>query len=96
MSKPWKMIAERRYCFATMRVLQDYLDGALDDARADQVARHLDDCRRCGLEAEVYQEIKTALSKQEMLLDPQTVQRLRNFSDQLIREGASSQDESHD
>lgn len=78
-----------------MKVLQDYLDNALDEAKADQVARHLDECHRCGLEAEVYQEIKTALKRQERSLNSQVLQRLSNFSDQLVREGTVGNDESH-
>ncbi|MBV7697464.1 glycosyltransferase [Streptomyces sp. TRM70350] len=32
---------------------------------ARRVAAHVDDCRRCGLEAAVYREIKSALARQE-------------------------------
>ncbi|WP_374987044.1 zf-HC2 domain-containing protein [Streptomyces fradiae] len=42
------------------RVLQKYLDGETDEATARRVAVHLEDCRRCGLEASVHQEIRSA------------------------------------
>ncbi|MDA8056891.1 MAG: zf-HC2 domain-containing protein [Actinomycetota bacterium] len=68
-----------------MRVLQSYLDGALDEVAARRVAEHLEDCRRCGLEAEVYQEIKAALGEGDRTVDPRAVERLRRFGEQLAR-----------
>lgn len=77
--------ASRMRCMATVRVLQTYLDGELDEAAARRVAEHLEDCRRCGLEAEVYQEIKTALGERHKALDRQAIERLRQFAEQLAR-----------
>ncbi|MGW0734812.1 zf-HC2 domain-containing protein [Streptomyces sp. NPDC002851] len=37
------------------KVLQAYLDGETDELTARRVADHVEDCRRCGLEATVYQ-----------------------------------------
>jgi anti-sigma factor RsiW len=88
--KVWNAATSRMRCMATMRVLQTYLDGALDDVAARRVAEHLEDCRRCGLEAEVYQEIKTALGEHDQPLDPRAVERLRHFGEQLARGDASA------
>ena len=82
--------ASRMRCMATMRVLQTYLDGALDEVAARRVAEHLEDCRRCGLEAEVYQEIKTALGEQDRTVDPRAIERLRRFGERLARGDASA------
>ncbi len=92
--KVWNATAGRMRCMATMRVLQRYLDGALDEVAARRVAEHLEDCRRCGLEAEVYQEIKTALGERGRALDPRAIERLRHFGEQLAR-GERSADGDH-
>ncbi len=83
--KVWNAAASRMRCMATMRVLQSYLDGALDEVAARRVAEHLEDCRRCGLEAEVYTEIKAALGEGDRTVDPRAVERLRRFGEQLAR-----------
>lgn len=83
--KVWNATASRMRCMTTMRVLQTYLDGALDEVAARRVAEHLEDCRRCGLEAEVYEEIKTALGEQDRTVDPRAIERLRRFAEQLAR-----------
>ncbi len=85
----WNATASRMRCVATMRVLQTYLDGALDEVAAQRVADHLEDCRRCGLEADVYAEIKTALGEQDRTVDPRAIERLRHFGEQLVRGDAA-------
>lgn len=89
----WNATVSRMGCIATMRVLQTYLDGALDEVAVRRVAEHLEDCRRCGLEAEVYQEIKTALGEQDRTVDPRAIERLRHFGEQLARGDASAHDD---
>ncbi len=49
-------------CAEVARRLQRYLDGNLDDGRAQQLAAHLEMCRDCGMEAETYLDIKAALA----------------------------------
>ena len=49
-------------CREVGRHLQDYLDGDLDDLRAQRLAAHLDECRRCGMEAHTYERIKASLA----------------------------------
>jgi len=79
--------AERRMnCMQVARVLQAYLDGETDEATARRVAVHLEDCRRCGLEAGTYREIKDALSRREEL-DEDAVARLRGFGESLLGGG---------
>lgn len=86
----WNATANRVRCMRTTRVLQSYLDGALDDVAAQRVAEHLEACRRCGLEASVYQEIKTTLRHRDRSVDPVTLERLRRFGEQLAQGDQSS------
>jgi len=72
-------------CRQVHRVLQSYLDGQLDEVTAKRVERHLEACRRCGLEASTYTEIKTALARRRGL-DPAAVERLTDFARRLPRE----------
>ncbi|MGK5448618.1 anti-sigma factor family protein [Streptomyces radiopugnans] len=73
-------------CLQVARVLQAYLDGETDEITARRVAAHLEDCRRCGLEASVYREIKSALARHEQP-DAGAVHRLRVFGEALLRHG---------
>lgn len=72
-------------CVAVGRVLQAYLDGATDAETAALVGAHLDDCRRCGLEAHTYRTIKAALATHRQPPPPDAVQRLREFGLQLAQ-----------
>ena len=67
-------------CMEVMRVLQSYLDGQTDEVTTRRVANHLDACRRCGLEATTYREIKAALTRTGAALDPSAVERLRSYA----------------
>lgn len=49
-------------CMHALRVMQRHLDGELDAATSGRVDRHLELCRRCGLEADAYLSIKQALT----------------------------------
>lgn len=70
-------------CLRVGRLLQSYLDGETDEVTARRVAAHVKDCRRCGLEASVYEEIHRALSRRA---EPDTgaVDRLRAFGASLV------------
>lgn len=69
-------------CREVGRVLQRFLDGDADELTARRVRRHLDACRRCGLEASTYEEIKAALGRTGTI-DHQAAERLRAFGEQL-------------
>lgn len=64
-------------------VLQSYLDGETDEITARRVAAHLEDCRRCGLEVAVYQEIKQSLARHEAPAEDAAA-RLRAFGETLL------------
>lgn len=78
-------------CEEVAEVLQTYLDSELDAPTARRVSAHLDECRRCGLEASVYRDLKTAIAHQA---DPpaDSVDRLREFGHRLSRGEVDSVD----
>ncbi len=79
-------------CAEVAQVLQSYLDGHVDDLTARRVSRHLEHCRRCGLEAETYQAIKDALARRGREVDAQTLERLRAFGTRLAEDGGGEAD----
>ncbi len=48
-------------CDQVAEVLQQYLDEELEASQVPKVLKHLETCKDCGLEAEVYTRIKTSL-----------------------------------
>ena len=70
-------------CIEVGRVIQSYLDGALDADATAKVAQHLDACRRCGLTADDYRRLKSALNEAATPLPAEPLQRLRAFAADL-------------
>jgi anti-sigma factor RsiW len=71
-------------CRQVTHFLQSYLDGQTDQGTARRVSRHVEACRRCGLEATAYQRIKDVVGRQyPMVADPAAVRRLKEFAGQL-------------
>jgi len=67
-------------CMQVGRNLQSYLDGHIDDLTARRIARHLEDCRRCGMEESAYRELKASLARRAEPVDAEPLDRLRAFS----------------
>ncbi len=80
----WAMLE----CLRVTHLLQSYLDGMVGEVTARRIAAHLDQCRRCGLEAETYHAIKTALSRHEHT-PADAVARLRTFAESLAADDRS-------
>lgn len=83
----WRRMRGKREiasCMEVARALQAYLDGEVDTVTARRVARHLEICRRCGLEAQTYLAIKDTLARGGRDVDPAAVARLRAFGAHLI------------
>ena len=76
-------------CHAVGELLQQYLDGHVDAERARRISEHLEDCRRCGLEAETYQRIKAALAARRPTVPAESLARLRQFGARLAGGGES-------
>jgi predicted anti-sigma-YlaC factor YlaD len=82
-------------CREVGRLLQRYLDGATDGQATARVAEHLEDCRRCGLDAGIYREIKASLARQAPTLPETSLARLRRFGDRLAADGAVGDGDGH-
>lgn len=80
-------------CWQVLRALQSYLDGVADEVTSRTVAGHLEECHRCGLEADTYRAIKGALANHERP-NRDAVSRLRTFGEALLRVPANPPDES--
>lgn len=74
-------------CHQVAEVLQTYLDGEVDAVTAVRISRHLEACRRCGMELHAYRQIKKALAGHRERTDPEALSRLRAFSHQLMTQG---------
>ena len=75
---------EQLSCPEVGRSLQRFLDGELaDDVEIEALAAHLEDCKRCGLEADVYRRIKDAIEHRRVDVPEESVQRLREFGQRL-------------
>jgi len=76
----------RSGCLRVTRVLQSYLDGEVDAVTSALVAKHLEECRRCGLEASTYRAIKAAITQAApdvAPVDAEAIERLRRFTENL-------------
>jgi hypothetical protein len=71
-------------CAEVARVLQRYLDGETDEETLRLVAGHLEDCRRCGLEAETYTALKQAAHRAGTPPPQEPIARLRAFAEELV------------
>lgn len=85
MTRWWKR--RRLRCPEVRRTLQRYLDGEVDAEWASRVRTHLEDCRRCGLEADTYQTLKDNLEARGPDVPDELVTRLRHFADGLVGGG---------
>lgn len=70
-------------CAEVAELLQQFLDDESDEVTAGRVAAHLDDCERCGIEADVYRDIKAALARRRAPVPDVSVRRLRQFGDRI-------------
>ncbi len=77
----------RLMCPEVRRTLQRYLDGEVDGEWASRVRDHLEDCRRCGLEADTYQALKGRLEARGPEVPAELVTRLRQFAEGLVAGG---------
>lgn len=77
-----RRMAMRMSCGEVGAVLQQYLDDELDPATSPLVEAHLEMCRRCGLEASIYSDVKGALAHQGEL-PQESIRRLREFGERI-------------
>ncbi len=84
MIRPLSRRRRQLSCRAVGKLLQAYLDAEMPDTAALLVADHLDDCRRCGLEADAYRWLIGSLATLGRPVDPERLARLRSFADELF------------
>lgn len=82
---PHRPSEHARSCAEVATALHLLLDDELDGEGAASIAVHLDACRRCGLDADTYRELKRAIRRCGTI-DPEAVERLRAFADRLLTE----------
>ncbi len=70
-------------CRQVGQILQSFLDSELDEVTTDKVAEHLEDCRRCGMAADVYLEIKASLGRDAPAVPEESLSRLEEFARRL-------------
>ena len=83
------MAAKTMNCRDVGLRLQTYLDGELDSDRMARIAAHLEACVACGLEADVFQRIKSDLSGAAPATDSTALRRLREFSERIAHEATA-------
>lgn len=75
---------EQLSCPEVGRSLQRFLDGELpSEVEVDLLAAHLEECKRCGLEADVYRRIKDTIEQRRPEVPEESVRRLREFGQRL-------------
>lgn len=79
-------------CAEVAEHLQAYLDGQTDPRQLQRIEKHLEHCRRCGLENRAYREIRSALSRRSTGLDPEAVERMTVFGRSLLDERPQGDD----
>lgn len=67
--------------------LQRYLDGEVDAEWAARVREHLEDCRRCGLEAGTYRALKAKLECCGPGVPEELLAHLHQFAEGLLPDG---------
>lgn len=70
-------------CIEIGRQIQTYLDGGLDPTNAAKVSSHLHACRRCGLTADDYRRLKSALAESSTPMPAEPLQRLQALAADL-------------
>lgn len=74
-------------CREVAKVLQSFLDGELPPEQAGLVADHVEHCDRCGIDADVYRQVKDSLAQLRSPADRDVVGRLVAFADDLVGDG---------
>ncbi|MGQ0573612.1 MAG: zf-HC2 domain-containing protein [Pseudonocardia sp.] len=74
----------RSRCRRAGRLLQHHLDGTLDAHDTALLREHLEQCRQCGLEAEVHDQIRQSLVRGGRTPDAAAVHRLEEFAARLL------------
>ncbi len=77
-------------CLEIGRQIQTYLDDGLDPATAAKASSHLHACRRCGLTADDYRRLKSALAETSAPIPAAPLLRLHALAAELASGDTSS------
>jgi anti-sigma factor (TIGR02949 family) len=78
-------------CHHVGELLQHYLDGHIDTDRARRIEAHLEECRQCGMEIAMYEQIKAVLASHRTRMPSESIDRLRDFGVRLANGGEPSE-----
>ena len=79
-------------CAQVEAVLQQYLDEELEASQVPRVLKHLEACRDCGLEAEMYVRIKDSLRSHQQAPTDDSMTRIRALAEELATTGIPNED----
>ena len=74
-------------CQQVEAVMQQYLDNELDPAEVPKVIEHLELCKKCGLEVELYTRIKASLEAHQEAPSADSMDRIRALAHGLALNG---------
>ena len=74
-------------CEQVGAVLQQYLDEELEASQVPKVLEHLEACKDCGLEADVYTRIKASLKSHQAAPDQDSMARIQALANELATSG---------
>lgn len=83
-------------CHEVLEVLQSYIDGEVDEATAQKVAKHLDMCTGCTHEADVFRKIEAAVFAKAEPIDPAIIDSLTQYAMKLGESEPNLDDSTHD
>ena len=86
-------------CRQVTAVLQEYLDHELAAEEVPKVLAHLEKCRDCGLEVEIYTNMKTSLQAHQDEPSEDSVAKIQELAEQLATHGPAGMahdDHDHD
>jgi anti-sigma factor RsiW len=93
-TRAWKHRREGILCSQTVERIQEIVDGEIPPSRAKIVLeRHVTACKSCDAQAEVFRELKIAISRVSSEADPECVRTLEDLARKLCEGTADPQPE---
>lgn len=74
-------------CQQVDEVMQQYLDRELDASEVPKVLEHLEACKDCGLEAELYTRIQNSLHEHQVAPSADSMSKIRALAQELAVSG---------
>lgn len=86
-TQAWRRRRDEKLCRETGARIQEIVDGEVPATAAGrELQRHLDACIRCSQEAEVFEELKSAIARVGDEADPELVSKLERYAQRLCEE----------